>query len=126
MTALHNDVFDKGLETIDDNTENLYILSADPGLTFSNIATYGLGVKASPVIAAPSDRSGGGREVVISAITNGTVSGTGTATYFSLVDDSASKILASQKLTASIAVVVGQTFRLTELAVGIPDPAEAS
>jgi hypothetical protein len=126
MTALHNDVFDKGLETVDDNTEKLHICSADPGLTFSNIAAFGLGVKDPPTIAAPSDRSGGGREIVVSAITDGLVTGTGTGTYFALTDDSESKILVSQKLVTPVALTSGMTFRLTSLAIGMPDPAEAT
>lgn len=123
MAALHDDVFDNGLSAIDDNTENLHILKADPGLTFANIATHLLGTKATPTIAAPSDRSGGGREVVISAITDGSVSATDTATHFALTDDSASKVLASGALSSSQSVTDGNTFTLTEFAVGIPDPA---
>lgn len=123
MAALHDDVFDNGLNTIDTNTENLHILSADPGLTWANIAANGLGNKATPAIAAPSDRVGGGREVVVSAITDGSVTATGTATHFALTDDSASKILVSQALESSQVVTSGNTFTLTELSVGIPDPA---
>lgn len=122
MGALHNDVFDSGLNAIDNNTEKLYILSADPGLTWANISSYALGNKATPAIAAPSDRSGGGREVVISAITDGTVTGTGTATHFALTDDSAEKILVSGALGSSQGVTSGNTFTLTQFAVGIPDP----
>ncbi len=121
--VLHDDVFDNGLSAIDDNTEQLYILSADPGLTWANIASYKLGNKATPAIAAPSDRGAGGREVVISAITDGTVTGTGTATHFALTDDSATKILAAGDLASSQGVTSGNTFTLTEFAIGIPDPA---
>lgn len=122
MASLHDDVFDNGLSAIDDNTENLYILSADPGLTWANIASYGLGSKATPAIAAPSDKAGGGREVVVSAISDGSVTGTGTASHFALTDDSATKILASGALASSQAVTSGNTFTLTEFAIGIPDP----
>jgi hypothetical protein len=121
--VLHNDVFDSGLNVIDTNTEKLYILSADPGLTWANIASYALGNKATPAIAAPSDRSGGGREVVVSAIADGTVTDTGTATHYALTDDSAEKILAAGDLASSQAVTSGNTFTLTQFAIGIPDPA---
>ncbi|MEA1998776.1 MAG: hypothetical protein U9N61_05575 [Euryarchaeota archaeon] len=123
MAALHDDVFDNGLSAIDDNTENLHILSADPGLTWGNIATYKLGTKATPTIAAPSDRSGGGREIVVAAITDGSVSATGTATHYAVTDESLSKILATGSLSSSQAVTSGNTFTLTEFAIGIPDPA---
>lgn len=123
MPALHNDVFDNGLSGLNANTENLYILSADPGLTWSNIATYGLGSKATPTVATPTDRGGGGREVIVSAITDGSVTGTGTASHYALTDDSATKILASGALSATQAVTSGNTFTLTQFAIGIPDPA---
>ena len=123
MAALHNDVFDNGLSSIDDNTENLHILSADPGLTWSNIATYLLGTKATPTINVPSDRSAGGREIIIDAISDGIVLGTDTATHFALTDDSEEKILVSGELAASQAVTSGNAFTLTSFTVGIPDPA---
>lgn len=123
MASLSNNVFDNGLNYIDANCENLVILSNDPGLTWGNIATYLLGTKAAPTIAVPTDRSGGGREVVISAITDGSVSATGTASHWALTDDSATEILATGSLSATQSVTSGNTFTLTEFAVGIPDPA---
>ena len=123
MPALHDDVFDNGLNYIDTYTEKLYILKADPGLTWSSIATHAVGNKATPEIAASADRSGGGREVVVSAITDGTVTATETATHFALTDDSETKILVSGALAASQGVTSGNVFTLTQFAIGIPDPA---
>lgn len=77
--VLHDDVFDSGLAALT-NTEKLVILSADPGLVWANIATYKLGEKATPTIGAVGDRTGGGRKRTISAITDGSVTATGTAT----------------------------------------------
>lgn len=123
MPALHDDVFDNGLAVIPANTEKLYILSAYPGLVWANIASYALGNKAAPSIGAPGDRSGGGREVVVSAISGGAVTATGTATHYALTDDSASRILASGALLESQIVTAGNPFTLTQFAIGIPDPA---
>ena len=123
MPALHDDVFDNGLNYIDTYTEKLYILKADPGLTWANIATHAVGNKATPAIAASADRSGGGREVVVSAITDGTVTATETASHFALTDDSATKILASGALASPQGVTSGNVFTLTQFAIGIPDPA---
>lgn len=119
---LHDDVFDNGLNVIDANTENLYITSSLI-TAFASLAAAKLGTKATPAIAAPADRSGGGREVVVSAITDGVVNNTGTASHYCLVDDSASKILAAGDLGATQAVTAGNTFTLGAFAVGIPDPA---
>ena len=123
MAELGNAVFDSGLNIIDTNSERLVILSADPGLVYANIATYLLGAKSSPPVNAPSDRTGGGREVVIPAITDGAVSATGTATHFALVDDTNTRILAQAALSSSQAVTNGNVFTLTQFAIGIPDPA---
>ncbi len=123
MAYLSNNVFDSGLSYIDTNTENFYLLSAVPGLTWSNIASYALGSKASPSIAAPSDRSSGGREVVISAITDGRVTATGTASHYALTDDSNSEIIATSTLSSSLSVTSGGTFATETFTIGIPDPA---
>jgi len=123
MAALHNDVFDNGLSVLNTYTETLHILSADPGLTWANIASYTLGNKASPTVSTPADRAAGGREATISAISDGTVSGTGNAAYWALTDDSESKILATGDLASSESVSSGNQFTLTEFKIGIPDPA---
>lgn len=123
MPALHNDVFDNGLNAIDTNCDALHILKADPGIIWADIATHTLGNKATPAIAAPSDRTGGGREIIVSAISDGSVTGTNTATHFALVDAGNTKVLASGPLDSSQAVTSGNTFTLTELTIGIPDPA---
>jgi hypothetical protein len=123
MPFLANTVYDNGLSQIDDLTENLYITSQEVTSFTEATTTYKLGTKATPSIAAPSDRGGGGREVVISAITDGSVNGTGTATHYALTDDSASLLLATGSLSSSQAVTSGNTFTLTQFAIGIPAPA---
>lgn len=123
MAFLSNNVFDNGLSYIVSNAENIHICSADPGSTFSNIATYGLGVKSSPSIASPSDRTAGGREVITSAFTDGSVTTTGDATHYAITDDSASEILASSTLAATLSVTSGGSFGLESFTIGIPDPA---
>ena len=84
MPALHDDVFDSGLVQLrlkvnSGQVEKLHITSADPGLTYSSVTTNTLGNKNTPTISAPGDRTAGGREVTISAITDGSVTATGTA-----------------------------------------------
>lgn len=120
--VLHDDIFDNGLNALD-NSENLYILSADPGLVWANIAAYAIGSKAAPTIGACGDRTGGGRKRTVAAITDGAVSGTDTATHYALADDSATKILASGDLSAPQAVTDGNPFTLTAFDIGVPDPA---
>lgn len=94
---------------------------ADPGSTWSNIALYTLGNKATPTISAPADRTGGGREVTIAAITDGSVTTSDQATHFALTDDSESKILVAEELDTPKDVVTGNPFTITEFKVGTPD-----
>jgi hypothetical protein len=122
MPFLADTVFDSGLNQLNALRENLYITSAE-ATTFTQAATtFRLGTKATPTIATATDRSGGGREVIVSAITDGTVTGTGTATHWAITDDSASLLLATGSLTASQGVTSGNTFTLSSFAIGIPDP----
>ncbi|MGB2046020.1 MAG: hypothetical protein ACPHUD_09840, partial [Porticoccaceae bacterium] len=85
-------------------------------------STYTLGNQTSIAISAPADRSGGGRKVTMSASSGGTVTGTGTATHYAIVDTGNSRLLVTGSLTASQSVTSGNTFSLEALDVGIPDP----
>lgn len=124
MATLHNSVFDSGLGWLDTNGTRLDICSQEPTTYGQATAggTYSLGNKTGIAIAAPSDRAGGGREVVISAITDGTVTDTGTATHWAITNGS-DTLVATGALSASQAVTDGNTFTLTSFAIGIPDPA---
>jgi len=123
MSELGNSVFDNGLNYIYSNTEKLYLLSADPGLMWSNIASYALGNKSSPTISTPADRTEGGREVVVSAVTDGSCTGTGDATHYALTDDSESDILVSGPLSGTLSMTSGAAFATDSFSIGIPDPA---
>jgi hypothetical protein len=122
MAALNDLVLDAALDYIDANTETLHILTGDPGVTWSNIAALGIGNKATPTINVPEDATSG-RKIVIPEITDGTVTGTDTATHFALTDDTGTEILVSQALDSSQAVTNENTFTLTEIEINIPDPA---
>lgn len=124
MAAYLNDrVYDNGLTVLDTEASHLYINSTQPTTYTEAITTYALGVKATPTVGAPAAKAGGGREVTVSAITDGTVSGTGTAGFYSLVDSSNTRLLAAGPLSATQAVTSGNTFTLTSFKIGIPSPA---
>lgn len=116
-------VFDNGLTVLDTEVSHLYITSTQAATYTEATATYDLGVKATPTVSAPADRSGGGREVTVSAITDGSVTDTGTAGFYALVDSSNSRLLAAGPLSATQAVTINNTFTLTSFKIGIPDPA---
>lgn len=122
MATLNNRVFDNGL-TVLDTEANKILVTSQEAITYTEAnATYALGNSTSLSISAPADRTGGGREVTVSAISDGAVTGTGTVTHYALVDTSNSRLLATGSLTASQAVTSGNTFTLGAFTVGIPDP----
>tara|TARA_B110000977_G_scaffold144153_1_gene182999 strand:- start:2330 stop:2701 length:372 start_codon:yes stop_codon:yes gene_type:complete len=123
MATLNNRVFDNGLTVLDTEADKIIITSQEATTYTEANSTYALGNSTSLSIGAPQDRSGGGREVVVAAITDGSVTGTGTATHYAIVDVSATLLMATGSLTASQSVTSGNTFTLSSVAVGIPDPA---
>lgn len=123
MATLNDRVFDNGLTVLDIEANAIHVTSQEATTFTEATSTYSLGNSTSLSIGAPQDRSGGGREVVVAAITDGTVTGTGTVTHYAIVDTVNSRLLATSTLTASQAVTSGNTFTLSSVAIGIPDPA---
>lgn len=122
MATLDNRVFDNGLTVLDTEANAIHITSSE-ATSFANVSSVTLGNSTSLSIGAPQDRVGGGRQVVVAAITDGSVTGTGTATHYAIVDSANSRLLATGSLTASQAVTSGNTFTLSSVSIGIPDPA---
>ena len=123
MATLNNRVFDNGLTTLDTEANKVLVTSQEASTYAEANSTYAMGNSTSLSIGAPADRSGGGRKVAVAAITDGSVTATGTATHYALVDTNNSRLLATGSLTASQAVTSGNTFTLATFDVGIPDPA---
>tara|TARA_B100000497_G_scaffold28168_1_gene33065 strand:+ start:416 stop:787 length:372 start_codon:yes stop_codon:yes gene_type:complete len=123
MATLNDRVLDSGLSVLDTEANKIVVTSQE-ATTFTNAnATYALGNSTSLSIGAPADRSGGGREVTVAAITDGSITGTGTATHYAIVDTTNSRLLATSALSASQSVTSGNTFTLASFTIGIPDPA---
>ena len=123
MSTLNNRVFDNGLTVLDTEANRLDITSQEATTYAGASSTYSLGNSTSLSTAAPSDRGAGGREVVVAAISDGSVTGTGTATHYAIVDTVNSRLLATGSLTESQSVTSGNTFTLGSFTIGIPDPA---
>lgn len=123
MATLNNRVFDNGLSVLDTEANKILVTSQEATTYTEANATYALGNSTSLSIGAPADRIGGGREVTVAAISDGSVTGTGTATHFAVVDTLNTRLLATGSLTASQAVTSGNTFTLGAFTIGIPDPA---
>lgn len=123
MATLDNRVFDNGLTVLDTEANKLLITSQEAANFAEANSTYALGNTTTLSIAAPSNRTGGGREVVAAAISDGSVTGNGTATHYAVVDTVNSRLLATGSLTTSQVVSSGNTFSLGSFTIGIPDPA---
>ncbi len=122
MAYLNDRVFDEGLSVLDLEANAVHVTSAEATDYTEATSTYTLGLSSSLSIAAPSDRTGGGRKVAVSAISDGDITGTGTVTHYALVDTVNSRLLATAALTASQSVTNGNTFTLATFDIGIPDP----
>ena len=123
MPTLNNRVFDNGLTVLDTEANKITITSQEASTYAEGNATFALGSSTSLSIAAPSDRSAGGREVVVAEVTDGSVAVDGTATHYAILDTVNSRLLAKGNMTESQVVSSGNTFTLGSFTIGIPDPA---
>lgn len=123
MALLNDRVFDNGLTVLDTEANKITITSQEVTTYTEGNATYALGNSTSLSISVPADRTGGGRKVTVSAISDGSVTATGTATHYAILDTVNSRLLAAGSLNASQAVTSGNSFTLTSFDIGIPDPA---
>jgi hypothetical protein len=119
-------VYDNGLTTLDTEANRIDICSALPTTYTAATSTYSLGSASGanfPGIGSPAAGSPDGRQVTVSAVTNGSVSATGTATHYAIVDTVNSRLLAAGALSASQAVTNGNSFTLTSAVIRFPAPA---
>ena len=123
MTFLNDRVLDFGVNELTTNGNALHVCSQEPTTYAEATSTYTLGNKATPTIGSPADGDANGRKVVVSAITDGSVTGTGTASHFAIVDTGNSRLLATKALASTQAVTSGNTFTLTAIDITIPDAA---
>jgi hypothetical protein len=122
MATLGDRVFDNGLTVLDTEANKILVTSQEATTYTEANATYALGNSTSLSINAPADRTGGGRKVTVAAISDGSITATGTATHYAIVDTTNSRLLATAALTASQSVTSGNTFTLATFDIGIPDP----
>ena len=117
MAYLAQAVYDAALQYIADNGLRVDICSQAPSSYTEAVSTYSLGNKTVS-IGAP-EAAGSGRKVVVPAISDGAITGNGTATHWAITDG-ASLLIAWQTLTSSELVSNGQQFQLPEQSVTLP------
>ena len=122
MAFINDEVFDQGLDWADVNGTRLDITSTDPGGTYATVTANTLGNKTIGVTATEDADTGTGRQVTVPAITDGSVTGDGTATH-GAIHNATDTVVASGALSSSQAVTNGNTFTLDEILITIREPA---
>lgn len=123
MPTVGDRVLDLGLNVLDTEATHLYITSAEATTFTQASSTNALGNKnfgAGAVTGAPAAGSPNGRKVTTAAITDGSVTATGTASYWAITDNANSRLLATGTLSASQAVTSGNTFTLGAFDIRLP------
>ena len=126
MVAFMSDnLFDSGLNymyNLQPTNLAVYICNAQPTTYTQATSTDALGAKTGKSCAAPEDHTSG-RKVVLAAITDGSITVSGTASHFAIVKTNVTtELLATTNLASSQSVTNGNTFTLTAITVAIPDP----
>jgi hypothetical protein len=121
VATIADAVFDAALQYIVTNCDGLYITSQQATTYTGASSTYALGHKTPPSIGAPADDTSG-RKVTVAAITDGTVTGSGTASHYALTYSTGTALLVAQALSAPQGVTSGNTFTLAAFKIAIPDP----
>lgn len=121
MPYVNDEALDAALAVAPGAATRLDICSQEPTTRTEAITTYSLGNKTSPSVGAAGNGTPNGRKRTVAAITDGTVTVTGTATHWALTDGT--RLLATAPLSASQSVTSGNTFTLGAFDVRIPDAA---
>lgn len=122
MATLADYILDAALTKLDTEADRIDITSQEATTYAEATSTHTLGNSTSLSFGAPQNGDTSGRKVTAAAITDGSVTGTGTATHFAIVDVSATRLLATGSLTTSQSVTSGNTFTIATFDVEIPDP----
>ena len=122
MAYINDEVFDQGLDYADTNGTRIDICSQEPTSygEATTAGTYSLGNKTGLNTGATQAGATDGRRVIVPAITDGSVTNTGTATHWALTDGSA-VLIATGALSSSQAVTSGNTFTLDAISITIRD-----
>jgi hypothetical protein len=120
MAYINDEVFDQGLDYADTNGTRIDICSQEPTTYAEATSTYTLGNKTGLNTGATQNGASSGRRVIVPAITDGSVTGTATATHWALTDG-ASILVATGQLSSSQAVTNGNVFTLDAISITIAD-----
>ena len=126
MARIHPDVFDNGLSEFTADAYKIHLVSADPGdLTAGSNATAHTAATSTNTLGNATvtftiaDDANNGRKATSTAINDASVTATGTAIAYAIVNTTDSKVLAVGDLTNQ-ALTSGNTFDLAAVTVTLP------
>lgn len=124
MPLIADAAFDAALGYIITNGTTLHLCSAEPA-TFGGVAAVTLANRTSVTVGAAANGAVSGRRVTVPATTGGTVTGTGTATHYALVNTAGSILVAAGALASSQALTSGNTVATAAFDITFPDAVSA-
>jgi len=122
MAYINDLAFDAAISYLITNGNRLHICSQEPTVVGT---LYSLGNKASITLGAAGGGTPSGRKTTVPAITDGTVTGNGTATHWAIINTAATILVATGQLSASQVVANGNTFTLGAFDLTITDAVNA-
>lgn len=122
LAFLSDNVLDEGLDYLTTNLNRLDICSQEPATYTEATSTYTLGNKTGASCGAAQNGDVSGRKVIITAVTDGTVSGTGSASHWAASYVVGVELLAAESLAAPQGVTSGNTWTLPAFDIESPDP----
>lgn len=124
MPFINDNVLDSGLSYAKTNATHIYVCSAEPATFTAATSTNALGNKnfgtGAVFPAAIAAGSPSGRKITTAAVTDGSITGTGTASHWAITFATSSILIAASSLSASQAVTTGNTFTLGAFDIRLP------
>lgn len=124
VASLADQVLDSGLTILHSLATHMIICSTEPTTYAQAQATYLLGFKSwgvNNVFGSPAAGAPNGRKSSSVAITDGTITTSGTAAWWAVCDETNSVLQAHGSLSATQAVTSGNTFSLASFDIRIPN-----
>lgn len=126
MAYLNDRILDSGLDILDTEADRIDVCSQEPATYTEATSTYSLGNKdhgaSGSAFGSPGDGDTSGRKVASTAVTDGSVTATDTATHWAVSEVGNTRLLAASSLASSVAVTSGNSFSLPSFDIELPDP----
>ena len=123
MATISDYVLDAALSKLDTEANRIDITGTEATTYAEATSTLTLGNSTSVSFGAPQDGDTSGRKTTCAAISDGSVTGSGVASFYAITDTVNSRLLCTGSLTTPQSVVSGNTFTVAAFDVEIPDPA---